>query len=190
MRPVQFDIVGLAGHIARADPEAGTEARLERLVGPIGCRYRQWGYQRPIFEIAGARLQIHQRSADLEVMPRVRRLDDDGLADVSRGRHIRRGGQGFRILQPPRLRLQAPRRVASAPPWTLRDELTRARNAAFSFSRASSRAEICSSSVAADAGCRTAAAANARQRSKANFVNLVIVRTPQDIQSVNFTSGR
>src|ERR1700690_3527861 len=56
---------------------------------------------------------------------------------------------------------------------------TRARNAAFSFSRASSRAEICSSSVAADAGCRTAAAANARQRSKTSFVNLLMVRTPR-----------
>src|ERR1700683_4087042 len=54
--------------------------------------------------------------------------------------------------------------------------MTRARNAAFSFSSASSRAEIRSSIVAADAECESAQVVNARHKRNPSFVNLLIVR--------------
>ena len=80
MRPVHLDIVGLGRHIAQADAEGGTEVWLERLVVPIGRDQGERGDQRAVFEIAGARLQIHQRSTDLEVRARLRWFGVDGSA--------------------------------------------------------------------------------------------------------------
>ena len=57
MRPIQFDIVGLVGHIASPDTKSRTEVWCERLIAPIGRRYGERAHQRPIFEIAGAGLQ-------------------------------------------------------------------------------------------------------------------------------------
>lgn len=84
MPPIQFDVVGCVGDITHFDAEGRTEARLERLVAPIGRRYRQWADQRPIFEVAGARLQIQQRSADFKTMWRACRGDFGSLIDDPR----------------------------------------------------------------------------------------------------------
>ena len=176
MRPIQLDIVGVVGPIANPDAERGTELWRERLIAPIGRRYRQRRDQRSIFEIAGTRLQEQERAADLEVMRRVRGFACDGLDGCSRGYRIRRRGQGFRILQPPsfggRRTLLQPRRLGGF------EALNARANAAFSFSKASSRAEICSSIVAANAVCEPAEPAKARQDSSTNFLNAIIARTP------------
>jgi hypothetical protein len=99
MRPIQFDVVGCVGDITHFDAEGRTEARLERLVAPIGRRYRQWADQRPIFEVAGARLQIQQRSADFKTMWRACRGDFGSLIDDPRRWRHRRSGQIVGILQ-------------------------------------------------------------------------------------------
>src|ERR1700733_13060747 len=54
------------------------------------------------------------------------------------------------------------------------------RSAAFSFSRASNRAEFCSSIVAARPARETAEVANGRHKSNAILVNPFIVRSPQE----------
>src|SRR5437868_3075013 len=91
MRPIQVDIVGHGGHIAQPDTEVGAVFWVDRLVAPIGRRYRERVRHCGILlEIAGAGLQEQEGPADFEVGPRVRYAADDGfdgesLAGVQRG---------------------------------------------------------------------------------------------------------